>query len=271
MVVTFHGILNVLCTIIGSGTAIMELNMVQELVSIDQDPLFLVFLELWKSYDTLADGRLLQTLDGYGDSPNMRALLEEFWENQEVVTSQNGYHGPKFRATHGATQGGIASPTIYNVAVNSVVRHWFLLTVEYEAVIHYGLGHAVGWILGIFYADDDLLVSREPEWIQGALNFPIGTFQQVGLAANVAKLKMMTCHPGEIRLGILEEAFGRSSAEEGATYQEWLRRKAPHPDCRVGITAVYMKYHCQKLHVTDQYIELVQDPSEPTRSFTSSI
>ena len=37
----------------GTGTTIMELNLAQELPSIEQDPLFLVFLDLWKSYDTV--------------------------------------------------------------------------------------------------------------------------------------------------------------------------------------------------------------------------
>ena len=30
----------------------MELKLAQELSSVDHDPLFLVFLDLWKAYDT---------------------------------------------------------------------------------------------------------------------------------------------------------------------------------------------------------------------------
>ena len=37
----------------GTGTAIMELMLAQELSSIDQSPLFLVFLDLRKAYDTV--------------------------------------------------------------------------------------------------------------------------------------------------------------------------------------------------------------------------
>ena len=73
----------------------------------------------------------------------MRVLLVEFWDNQEVVNRQNDYHGPYFRATCSTTQGGIASPTIFNVAVNSVVHHWLYLMVEYEAFIQDGLVHVV--------------------------------------------------------------------------------------------------------------------------------
>ena len=117
------------------------------------------------------------------------------------------------------------SPTLLNVVVNSVVRHWILMAVEYKAVIQNGLGHAVGQILGVFYADDGLLVSRYPEWLQGALNGLIRMFCQIGLVANISKSKTMACHLGEIILGISEEVFGRRSTGKGETYWEWLRRK----------------------------------------------
>ena len=50
----------------GTRTAIMELKLDQELSRIYQDPLFLVFLELRKAYNTVDQDRLLITLEGYG-------------------------------------------------------------------------------------------------------------------------------------------------------------------------------------------------------------
>ena len=88
-------------------------------------------------------------MEGYRAGPNMQGLLEEFWENQELVTRQNGYHEPHFRATCVMTQRGIASPTLLNVAATSVVRHWTSMTVEDEVFIQRGLGHAFGRRLGI--------------------------------------------------------------------------------------------------------------------------
>ena len=68
-----------------TGTAIMMLNIAQDFVSIDQDPLFLVFLDFWRAYDTMDWYRLLITLEGYGAGPWMCGLLETFWEYQQVV------------------------------------------------------------------------------------------------------------------------------------------------------------------------------------------
>ena len=80
----------------------------------------------------------------------MQGLLAEFWENREVVTRQNGFYGPYFRATCGTTQGGIEFPKLFNVAVNILARHWLSLAPEDESVIQYGLQHAVGLSLGVF-------------------------------------------------------------------------------------------------------------------------
>ena len=46
------------------GTAIMDLDIAQELSSIDQSPFFLIFLDLRKAYDTVDQERLLITLEG---------------------------------------------------------------------------------------------------------------------------------------------------------------------------------------------------------------
>ena len=45
---------------------------------------------------------------------------------------------------------------------------------------------AVGSYMGVFYANDVIIVFRDPEWIQGVINVLIGLFQRVGLLANVA-------------------------------------------------------------------------------------
>ena len=58
-----------------TGTATMELKLAQEHIIIDQYPLFLVFLYLSKSYDTVDRERLLITLEGYGAGPCLCGIL----------------------------------------------------------------------------------------------------------------------------------------------------------------------------------------------------
>ena len=48
------------------------------------------------------------------------------------------------------TQGGITSPTIFNLAVDSVVCHWLSLMVDDKTVTQDGLWNVVGRSLGLF-------------------------------------------------------------------------------------------------------------------------
>ena len=83
----------------------MELKLAQELASVDQDLLYLLFLYIRKAYYKLDWGKLIQTLEGYGAVLKLWGLLEEFWSIQEVVTRKNGFHGPQFQSTRLNKQG----------------------------------------------------------------------------------------------------------------------------------------------------------------------
>ena len=70
------------------GKVILELNLEQDMASMYQEPLLLVFLSIRKAYNTLDHGRLLKNMEGYGVVPCMYRLLEFFWDQKEVFTLQ---------------------------------------------------------------------------------------------------------------------------------------------------------------------------------------
>ena len=47
-----------------------------------------------------------------------------------MVAKAEGYYRSDFRSFRGVTQGYPLSPTIFNVMVDVVVRHWFEVMVE---------------------------------------------------------------------------------------------------------------------------------------------
>ena len=107
----------------------MDIKLTQDISSSNQDSLFLVLLKPRKSYATIDHGRLISTLGGYGVGTQTCKLLSTFWVHQEVNKRQNGYCGPGLKLNQGTLQGGIISPTLFNVGADNVVRKWLALTV----------------------------------------------------------------------------------------------------------------------------------------------
>ena len=86
--ITFHDVLHGLLKGRGPVTDILELKLNQELISIDQDPIFLMFLDLRKEYVTLNLVRILMTMESYGAGPHMCGILAYFWEQHHIYYFQ---------------------------------------------------------------------------------------------------------------------------------------------------------------------------------------
>ena len=92
------------------------------------------------------------------------------------------------------TQGDPLSPTIFNVVVDAVVRHWVNGIVE-EAESRGETEREGQHQAALFYADDGIVVSSDPAWLQGAFTALVGLFDRVGLLTNSGKTVSMVCHP----------------------------------------------------------------------------
>ena len=63
----------------GIGTEIMEENLEHQLAGIFHAPLFHVFINVQKDYDSLDIGRYMEILRGYGLGPKLHGLLQRYW------------------------------------------------------------------------------------------------------------------------------------------------------------------------------------------------
>ena len=118
------------------------------------------------------------------------------------------------------TQGDPLSPKIFNVVMNMVVRHWVHGVVE-KAEAHRERGREGRHQAALLYADDGMVASSDPVWLQGAFNALVGLFDRVGLQTNVEKTVGMVCHPCQATGGnITQTAYRRRLTGEGSLNRE---------------------------------------------------
>ena len=96
-----------------------------QLHSITQKPLYMIFLDLKKAYDTLDRTQAERILRGYGVGPKIMNFIKRIWKGDTMYPKRAGYYGKPFRAQRGVRQGDIISPMVFNIMVDAVVRHCY--------------------------------------------------------------------------------------------------------------------------------------------------
>ena len=114
----------------GTGTAVIEAKLTQQIAHIEQAPFYGVFIDLKKVFDAMDQVHCLLILEGHGVGPNMRRLIRHFWDEATNVCRASGNYGAPFKAGRGVNQGGPLSAKLFNIMVDDVVREWLRLLRE---------------------------------------------------------------------------------------------------------------------------------------------
>ena len=91
--------------VIGTGTATLEAKLAQKLAGIAHEPLFQIFLDVRKAYDSLYRCRCMEILRVYGMGQRMARLIAHHWDNFMFVPKENRFLGKPFVTGRGVTQG----------------------------------------------------------------------------------------------------------------------------------------------------------------------
>ena len=114
----------------GTGTATLEAKLLHQLAAMRGEVLYVIFLDLTKAYDALDRSRSLEILKGCGVGERVRRLLTVYWERKTMVAMAGSYYRKGFKGEICVTQGDPLSPTIFNVVVDAVVRHWLQIATQ---------------------------------------------------------------------------------------------------------------------------------------------
>ena len=174
----------------------------------------MIFLDLHKAYDALDRSRYLEILEGNSVGPRACWLLRTYWRRLSIVARAGGYYGEDFKGARGVTQGEPLPPTIFNVVVDMVVRHWVTLEMA-EAEKRGERGNKGRHKSALFYADDGMVASSDPRWLQWVFDTLVSLFERVGLRTNVGKTVSMVCRPFQAAGNQSEAPYGRRMTGRG--------------------------------------------------------
>ena len=107
-----------------------------------------------------------------------------------MVARAGGYYAPPFKGYRSVTQGDPLSPTILNLAVYAIIRHWVTVVAAMDAGAE-GLGILIQDLSAYFYADDVLVTSTQMMRLQRAFNVLTDLFDRVVLRTNTCKTMSM--------------------------------------------------------------------------------
>ena len=164
-----------------------------------------------------------------------------------MMARAGGYYWADFTGAQGVTQGYPLHPIFFNVVVDTVVRHWVMAMAEVaeERDEHGQEGRHQN---ALFYADNVIVASSDPQWLQGAFSTLVSLFDRVGLWTNVRKTLGMVCRKCQGEGTQLEVAYRQRMTGEGPSYRERQKVQVQCRECGEEMATGSMAGHIKTQH-----------------------
>ena len=139
--------------------------------------------------------------------------------------------------------------------VDAVVRAWLVEATGSMDILD------VRQLLACFYADDGLIVARDPVQLQCAFDSLYALFDRVGLKTNTKKTELLVLLPGRIRTCLNADAY---KARMSNLYREERRgRRVSCPECGKGMAVGSLRSHLETQHDVYTSFALPTDAAPP--------
>jgi hypothetical protein len=165
--------------------------------SIDtKNPIWMAMFDASKAFDVVWQNSLLLKLHNAGITGDLWLLLEDWYEGQKSAVKWKGDRSTSFVEWQGVRQGGILSPLLYKIFVNS------LLTSMEESGVGLHIGSVYAGIPTC--ADDVTVIASKPEELQTMIAVTENYASRERYCFNSTKTKVLLKHGHKEASNVLE-------------------------------------------------------------------
>jgi hypothetical protein len=162
------------------------------------------------------------------------------------------------------------SPTLFNIVVDAVVRYWFSLVSEDPEDAVSGLQCRVKEHCMLFYAEDGMIGSHDPKWLQESFDVLVELFKCImGLWTNVDKTKVMICTPRSLQTRESDISYKRRQTRQGKSFHARKQQQVNCTERGKSLVTGSLKSHMEMQHGLDLpcIFEMPAPPMQFTMSF----
>ena len=199
-----------------------------------QSPLYAVFVDFQKAFDSVDREVIWKLMQHYGFPPKLITLIQQLYSNSACQVIHDGKLSEPFQVQTGVRQGCLLSPTIFLLVVDWIMRR---STHNKKTGIQWTF---TSQLEDLDFADDICLLSHRLQDAQDKLNRVSGEARKTGLLINTKKTEAMRLNhkqetPITLNGDILKEVdkfvyLGSVVSTDGGTDQDIRSRinKARH-------------------------------------------
>lgn len=183
---------------------IFSLRQIQEKCQEQNQPLFIVFIDLTKAFDLVSRKGLFTLLEKIGCPPTLLSIIKSFHDNMQGTVQYDGSTSKPFPIRSGVKQGCVLAPTLFGIFFSLLLSYAFddcsdgiyLHTRSDGKLFNLSRLRATTKIRRILvremlFADDAALVAHTKEALQHLMNKFSHACKEFGLTISLKKTNVM--------------------------------------------------------------------------------
>lgn len=152
------------------------------------------YVDITRAYDSIDRTKLLELLESHGVGANIRGLLNYSFAHEQASLRLGGAYSKRFRTVRGVKQGDVASPLLFNIVMDKIIREFLDSADPHIATIPVGTQQVR--LDPLFYADDGVIFATNSRSLEALVTRFSQLCAVFELEINVSKTHVLAfAHP----------------------------------------------------------------------------